>query len=83
MLLSDQKMCLLLPRDIPEIAWYSGYDSEINLPIFSRICPSGLNGPYLGASGRSGIGVVHCIDGMYLNNSTDYTFHVRSYHDLN
>ena len=37
--------------EIPEIAWYSRHDSEINLPIFPRICPSGLNGPYLGPFG--------------------------------
>ena len=59
-------------------------DSEINLLIF-RICLSGLNslnGAYLEAVG-SNFGVVHCADGASLNNPTDYTFHARSYYDLN
>ena len=59
---------------MPEIAGYSKHDSEINLPAFPRICPSGLNGPYQGASGGSDVGVVRCADGACLNYLTGYTF---------
>ena len=48
-------------QEIPKTAWCSWHDSEINLPIFPRICLSDLNGPYLRASG----GGVLCRWGMF------------------
>ena len=45
-LLPTQKTCLLALED----TWncpYSWHDYEINLPVFPRICPSALNGPYI------------------------------------
>ena len=67
--------CVYQHQEIPEIAQYTWHDSEINLLIFSRICPSGLNGPFLGPAGREGwcgVGGVHCTDEACLNCSTDY-----------
>lgn len=66
-----------------EITKYAPPDSEINLPISPRICPSSLNGSYLGTSGGSGVGVIYCANGSCLNCLTDYTFHARNYHDFN
>ena len=61
----------------------SWHDSEINLPVFSRLCSPGLNGPYLEASEESGFEVVYCTGETNLNYLTDNIFHARSYHDLN
>ena len=69
-------------QEIPEIAGYFRHGSEISLPVFPRICSSGLNRPDLGTSERSGVGVVHCADGAGLNYLTDYTSRARSNHEL-
>ena len=68
---------------ISEIAWYSQHDNEINLPMFSRVCPSGLNRSFLGDSGASGVGVIYCANGASVNYPTDYVFHGWGLHDLN
>ena len=59
---------------ISEIAWYSQHDNEINLPVFSRVCPSGLNRSSLGASGASGVGVIYCANGASVNYPIDLCF---------
>ena len=41
------------------------------------------DGSYVEASGVSNVRAVHCTDGARLNFLIDYTFHVRSYQDLN
>ena len=68
---------------ISEIVRNSQCDSEITLSVFSRVCPSGLNGSYLGASGGSDVGVIYCTNGAGLNYPTNYVFHAWGHHDLN
>lgn len=34
-------------RPAPDIASLPLHDGEISWPVFSRMCPSGLNGPFL------------------------------------
>ena len=40
-------------QEIPDTDWYTQH-AEKSVSIFPRICPSGLNGPYLGTSGAWG-----------------------------
>ena len=42
-------------KEIAEVAQSSRHDSESNLTVFPRICSSGLNGSYLGASAGSAV----------------------------
>ena len=53
-------------KEIAEVAQSSRHDSESNLAVFPRICSSGLNGSYLGASAGSAV-EVYWASGACLN----------------